>query len=285
MWLHAWYPPPWVDWTDFVFRMKGGHLFEVLDSLQPSLCQCLVEWKTLLRHLGIRALLRGRLSPHLRSVWVERQGPHTPPRNIYLSSWLDGLNDHPAERGKWRWRAGGGGEGRVKFIVEEMCHREGEQKRGWRVEGAYHPTLWGKSNSKNDLASHIYPRLWQIWLWLCLLSAVGVQDTQKHTHACAHAIKHAHTMTYIHHIELINFLTHLQKFISKTECICSCKCDEKPLNAQISEASGKYFSITHSLCQFNLALNVSIFHTTRAPGASAAGKGQHKVILININWS
>lgn len=24
----------------------------MLDSLQPSLCQCLVEWKTLLRHLG-----------------------------------------------------------------------------------------------------------------------------------------------------------------------------------------------------------------------------------------
>ena len=31
---------------------------------------------------------------------MERQGPHTPLRNIYLSSWLDGLNDHPAEKGE-----------------------------------------------------------------------------------------------------------------------------------------------------------------------------------------
>lgn len=68
---------------------------------------------------------------------------------------------------------------------------------------------------------------------------------QTHTRARIHAITnaHAHSMTY-KHTELINFLTHSQKFISETERICSCKCDEKPLNAQISEANGKYFSIT-----------------------------------------
>lgn len=76
--------------------------------------------------------------------------------------------------------------------------------------------------------------------------SVSSRAMRQHTHARRHAITnaHAHTMTY-KHTELINFLTNSQKFISKAERICSCKCDEKPLNARISEANGKYFSITH----------------------------------------
>lgn len=73
---------------------------------------------------------------------------------------------------------------------------------------------------------------------------------------------HAHTATYIQHTELINFLTHSQKFISETQRICSCKCDEKPLNAQISE------SITPPPCQSDLILSFSISHVAVTPAAS-----------------
>lgn len=119
-----------IEWTEHTLNKSkkavwGVGLFVAILSVS--------EWKTLLRHLAVWVVLRGRLSPHLRSVWVERQGPHTPPRNIYLSSWLDGLNDHPAEKGEWktekeslsrRWRDGGFF---FFFSVEEMCCRKREQ--------------------------------------------------------------------------------------------------------------------------------------------------------------
>lgn len=116
-----------------------------------------------------------------------------------------------------------------------MCH-------GVQGGDAYPGTFREEQNNKNDLASHIYPRLRQIWLWLCLRSAAGgVRRAATLTDARAQLQMHEHTATYIQHRELINFLTHSQKFISETQRICSCKCDEKPLNAQISEANEKIF--------------------------------------------
>lgn len=62
---------------------------------------------------------------------MERQGPHTPLRNIYLSSWLDGLNDHPAEKGEGKKEKESlrrRGEGMEKSFAEEMCHRESRER-------------------------------------------------------------------------------------------------------------------------------------------------------------
>lgn len=82
----------------FCSSSKGMKNAEVLVSLLPSVCQCLVEWKTLLR-LWLSELSWEGDFPLVSGLCErERQGPHTPPRNIYLSSWLDGLNDCPAER-------------------------------------------------------------------------------------------------------------------------------------------------------------------------------------------
>lgn len=53
---------------------------------------------------------------------MERQGPHTPLRNIYLSSWLDGLNDHPAAKG----------EGKESLTERERERGEGMEKVWWR---------------------------------------------------------------------------------------------------------------------------------------------------------
>jgi len=62
---------------------------------------------------------------------VERQGPHTPLKNIYLSSWLDGLNDHHAEKREGKKEKRSLREKKVrgwrKFF---MCQREKEQKEG-----------------------------------------------------------------------------------------------------------------------------------------------------------
>lgn len=106
------------------------------------------------------------------------------------------------------------------------------------------------------------------------------KDSDAHTHAITNA--HAHSMTY-KTTELINFLTHLQKFISKTERICSCKCDEKLLNAEISEASRKYSSLTHPFVTL-LASSLYLFHSVYLPGSytnesPAAPRGRFKVKL------
>lgn len=77
------------------------------------------------------------------------------------------------------------------------------------------------------------------------LSSLTGRGGETCTYALTHAITNAHThtqMTY-KNTELINFLTHSQKFISKTERICSCKCNEKLLNDEISAANRKYFSL------------------------------------------
>lgn len=115
-------------------------------------------------------LQRRRLSPHLRSAWVEKQGPHTPLRNIYLSSWLDGLNDHPTEKEEGEDEEGKGkvGEGKVKRW-REFAGLDGSTRKKSREALSSSK----QKNNKNDLASHIYHKLWKIWLWHCLLLPVG----------------------------------------------------------------------------------------------------------------
>lgn len=78
------------------------------------------------------------------------------------------------------------------------------------------------------------------------------KDSDAHTHAITNARAHS---TACKNTELINFLTHLQKFISKTERICSCKCDEKPLSAEISEASGEIFLTRSPFCHFRFRVH------------------------------
>lgn len=92
----------------------------------------------------------------------------------------------------------------------------------------------------NNLASHIYPQLRKKNMIVTLSSLTGggsCKSTFMHAHMQLNM--HVHTQRLTKSMELINFLTHLQKIISKTERICSCKCDEKLLNVEISEAKGK----------------------------------------------
>lgn len=76
---------------------------------------------------------------------MERQGPHTLLRNIYLSSWLDGLNDHPAEKSKGKKEKVSSGERKRRWdgesLVEEICHREIGHREVEDWKDAYHLPL------------------------------------------------------------------------------------------------------------------------------------------------